>query len=167
MCKNVSAHAVTGFHFNISHIFSRLQVLETESSSAVDGSGDSINRGRLPTPKLRTMQTVQRTHHDRTTPATGIKPIRHHFQKFRSHRPMKMFWVSIGFTDSCGFLGGWYIHVSPWTYTSGISQQFHYDWRVCSQNNWLQASCLLEKACYQIMNYIEFIVFIVTWFILF
>uniref|UniRef100_A0A8C1IPY8 Nuclear protein MDM1 n=1 Tax=Cyprinus carpio TaxID=7962 RepID=A0A8C1IPY8_CYPCA len=51
----------------------RLQVLETESSSAVDGSGDSINRGRLPTPKLRTMQTVQRTHHDRTTPATDFK----------------------------------------------------------------------------------------------
>uniref|UniRef100_A0A9J7ZDM6 Nuclear protein MDM1 n=1 Tax=Cyprinus carpio carpio TaxID=630221 RepID=A0A9J7ZDM6_CYPCA len=50
-----------------------LQVLETESSSAVDGSGDSINRGRLPTPKLRTMQTVQRTHHDRTTPATDFK----------------------------------------------------------------------------------------------
>uniref|UniRef100_A0A672KCF9 Nuclear protein MDM1 n=1 Tax=Sinocyclocheilus grahami TaxID=75366 RepID=A0A672KCF9_SINGR len=46
----------------------RLHALETESSSVVDGSGDSINRGRLPTPKLRTMQTVQRTHHDRTTP---------------------------------------------------------------------------------------------------
>uniref|UniRef100_A0A671N158 Nuclear protein MDM1 n=1 Tax=Sinocyclocheilus anshuiensis TaxID=1608454 RepID=A0A671N158_9TELE len=50
----------------------RLQVLETESSSVVDGSGGSINRGRLPTPKLSTMQTVQRTHHDRTTPATDF-----------------------------------------------------------------------------------------------
>uniref|UniRef100_A0A673L9N5 Nuclear protein MDM1 n=1 Tax=Sinocyclocheilus rhinocerous TaxID=307959 RepID=A0A673L9N5_9TELE len=43
-----------------------LQVLE-------NGSGGSINRGRLPTPKLSTMQTVQRTHHDRTTPATDFK----------------------------------------------------------------------------------------------
>uniref|UniRef100_A0A8C1EG79 Nuclear protein MDM1 n=2 Tax=Cyprinus carpio TaxID=7962 RepID=A0A8C1EG79_CYPCA len=48
-------------------------VLETESSSVVDGSRDSINRGRMPTPKLRTMQTVQRTHHDRTTPAIDFK----------------------------------------------------------------------------------------------
>ncbi|XP_057180099.1 nuclear protein MDM1 isoform X3 [Triplophysa rosa] len=48
----------------------RLQVLKT-ASSAVEGSGGSINGGRLPTPKLKTTQTVQRTHHDRTTPATG------------------------------------------------------------------------------------------------
>ncbi len=127
-CENVSAHAVTVFHFDISHIFSRLHALETESSSAWDGSRDSINRGRLPTPKLRTMQTVQRTHQDRTTPATGIKPPR--------------------FTDRCGFC------LSPWTYTFGISQQFHYDWKVCSQNNWLQASCLLEQASNRNMNYI-------------
>lgn len=49
----------------------KLQVLETDSSSVVEGSGGSINGGRLPTPKLKTTQTVQRTHHDRTTPATG------------------------------------------------------------------------------------------------
>uniref|UniRef100_A0A8C2F156 Nuclear protein MDM1 n=1 Tax=Cyprinus carpio TaxID=7962 RepID=A0A8C2F156_CYPCA len=71
----------------------RLQVLETESSSAVDGSGDSINRGRLPTPKLRTMQTVQRTHHDRTTPATGgallVSPpkIKHSSRRVRRSEP--------------------------------------------------------------------------------
>uniref|UniRef100_A0A8C2G1G6 Nuclear protein MDM1 n=1 Tax=Cyprinus carpio TaxID=7962 RepID=A0A8C2G1G6_CYPCA len=53
------------------HMKERNERLETESSSVVDGSRDSINRGRMPTPKLRTMQTVQRTHHDRTTPAIG------------------------------------------------------------------------------------------------
>ncbi|XP_073694484.1 nuclear protein MDM1 isoform X2 [Garra rufa] len=60
-------------HGDIKERNERLQVLETESSSVVDGSGGSIDRGRLPTPKLRTMhkQTIQRTHHDRTTPATG------------------------------------------------------------------------------------------------
>ncbi|XP_058629526.1 nuclear protein MDM1 isoform X4 [Onychostoma macrolepis] len=71
----------------------RLQVLETESSSVVDGSGDSIIRGRLPTPKLRTMQTVQRTHHDRTTPATGgallVSPpnIKHSSRRVRRSEP--------------------------------------------------------------------------------
>ncbi|XP_052435838.1 nuclear protein MDM1 isoform X5 [Carassius gibelio] len=71
----------------------RLQVLETESSSEVDWSGGSIDRGRLPTPKLRTMQTVQRTHHDRTTPATGgallVSPpkIKHSSRRVRRSEP--------------------------------------------------------------------------------
>ncbi|XP_056100413.1 nuclear protein MDM1 isoform X5 [Rhinichthys klamathensis goyatoka] len=54
---------------NIKERNDRLQLLETESSLVVEGSGDA---GRLPTPKLKTMQTVQRTHHDRTTPATDF-----------------------------------------------------------------------------------------------
>ncbi|XP_016141273.1 nuclear protein MDM1 [Sinocyclocheilus grahami] len=64
----------------------RLQVLE-------NGSGGSINRGRLPTPKLSTMQTVQRTHHDRTTPATGgallVSPpkIKHSSRRVRRSEP--------------------------------------------------------------------------------
>ncbi|XP_073802251.1 nuclear protein MDM1 isoform X10 [Danio rerio] len=50
----------------------RLNSLESESlSSAEEGSEASVNGGRLPTPKLKTMQTVQRTHHDRTTPSIG------------------------------------------------------------------------------------------------
>ncbi|CAM4564814.1 unnamed protein product [Leuciscus chuanchicus] len=57
-------------HGNMKERNDRLQLLETESSLVVEGSGDA---GRLPTPKLRTMQTVQRTHHDRTTPATDFK----------------------------------------------------------------------------------------------
>ncbi|XDV24904.1 hypothetical protein PO909_028934 [Leuciscus waleckii] len=57
-------------HGNMKERNDRLQLLETESSLVVEGSGDV---GRLPTPKLRTMQTVQRTHHDRTTPATDFK----------------------------------------------------------------------------------------------
>ncbi|RXN36440.1 nuclear MDM1-like isoform X3 [Labeo rohita] len=61
----------TNEHASIKERNERLQVLETESSSVVDSCGGSIDRGRLPTPKLRTMQTIQRTHHDRTTPATG------------------------------------------------------------------------------------------------
>ncbi|XP_016298611.1 nuclear protein MDM1-like isoform X2 [Sinocyclocheilus anshuiensis] len=68
-----------------------LHALETESSSVVDGSGDSINRGRLPTPKLRTMQTVQRTHHDRTTPggALLVSPpnIKHSSRRVRRSEP--------------------------------------------------------------------------------
>ncbi|XP_059361101.1 nuclear protein MDM1-like [Carassius carassius] len=71
----------------------RNELLHTESSSEVDGSGGSINRGRLPTPKLRTMQTVQRTHHDRTTPATGgallVSPpkIKHSSRRVRRSEP--------------------------------------------------------------------------------
>ncbi|KAM9468031.1 nuclear protein MDM1 isoform 2-T2 [Clarias gariepinus] len=34
-------------------------------------SGSSSDEGRLPTPKLKTKLAAQRTHHDRTTPATG------------------------------------------------------------------------------------------------
>ncbi|XP_016390335.1 nuclear protein MDM1-like isoform X2 [Sinocyclocheilus rhinocerous] len=69
-----------------------LHALETESSSSVvDGSGDSINKGRLPTPKLRTMQTVQRTHHDRTTPggALLVSPpnIKHSSRRVRRSEP--------------------------------------------------------------------------------
>ncbi|KAK2892838.1 hypothetical protein Q8A67_012826 [Cirrhinus molitorella] len=79
-------------HGDINERNERLQVLETESSSVVDGSGGSIDRGRLPTPKLRTMQTVQRTHHDRTTPATGallVSPpkIKHSSRRERRSEP--------------------------------------------------------------------------------
>ncbi|XDV24907.1 hypothetical protein PO909_028934 [Leuciscus waleckii] len=77
-------------HGNMKERNDRLQLLETESSLVVEGSGDV---GRLPTPKLRTMQTVQRTHHDRTTPATGgallVSPpkIKHSSRKVRRSEP--------------------------------------------------------------------------------
>ncbi|XP_067247097.1 nuclear protein MDM1 isoform X1 [Chanodichthys erythropterus] len=81
-------------HRNIKERNERLQLLETESSLVVEGSCGSINGGRLPTPKLKTMQTVQRTHHDRTTPATGgallVSPpkIKHSSRKMRSEPPL-------------------------------------------------------------------------------
>nr|XP_055046560.1 nuclear protein MDM1 isoform X1 [Misgurnus anguillicaudatus]XP_055046562.1 nuclear protein MDM1 isoform X1 [Misgurnus anguillicaudatus]XP_055046563.1 nuclear protein MDM1 isoform X1 [Misgurnus anguillicaudatus] len=56
---------------NVNGNVKRLQVLETDSSSVVEGSEGSVNGGRLPTPKLKTTQNLQRTHHDRTTPSTG------------------------------------------------------------------------------------------------
>ncbi|XP_056311790.1 nuclear protein MDM1 isoform X2 [Danio aesculapii] len=72
----------------------RLNSLESESlSSAEEGSEASVNEGRLPTPKLKTMQTVQRTHHDRTTPSIGgallISPpkIKHFSGKVRRSEP--------------------------------------------------------------------------------
>ncbi|KAG1953097.1 nuclear protein MDM1 isoform X3 [Pimephales promelas] len=77
-------------HGNIKERNDRLQLLETESSLMVDGSEDA---GRLPTPKLKTMQTVQRTHHDRTTPATGgallVSPpkIKHSSRKVKRSEP--------------------------------------------------------------------------------
>ncbi|XP_056603509.1 nuclear protein MDM1 isoform X2 [Triplophysa dalaica] len=72
----------------------RLRVLETDSSSAaVGGPGGSINGGGLPTPKLKTTQTVQRIHHDRTTPATGtlqVSPpkIKNSFKTWKSESPL-------------------------------------------------------------------------------
>ncbi|KAI5094041.1 nuclear protein MDM1 isoform X4, partial [Silurus meridionalis] len=39
--------------------------------SHAEESGSSSDEGRLPTPKLKTMRALQRTHHDLTTPATG------------------------------------------------------------------------------------------------
>lgn len=80
-------------HGNMKERNERLRLLETESSSVVQGSGGSINGGRLPTPKLKTMQTVQRTHLDRTTPATGgallVSPpkIKHSSRKVRRSEP--------------------------------------------------------------------------------
>lgn len=77
-------------HGNMKERNDRLQLLETESSLVVEGSGDA---GRLSTPKLKTMQTVQRTHHDRTTPATGgallVSPpkIKHSSRKVRRSEP--------------------------------------------------------------------------------
>ncbi|XP_067284183.1 nuclear protein MDM1 isoform X5 [Pseudorasbora parva] len=60
-------------HGNMKERNEMLQLLETDSSSGAQGSCGSINGGRLPTPKLKTMQTAQRRHHDRTTPATDFK----------------------------------------------------------------------------------------------
>ncbi|XP_077090673.1 nuclear protein MDM1 isoform X2 [Siphateles boraxobius] len=77
-------------HGNMKERNDMLQLLETESSLVVEGSEDA---GRLPTPKLKTMQTVQRTHHDRTTPATGgallVSPpkIKHSSKKVRRSEP--------------------------------------------------------------------------------
>ncbi|XP_070997270.1 nuclear protein MDM1-like isoform X2 [Oncorhynchus clarkii lewisi] len=48
----------------------RLRVLDHRSSS-VAGSHRSREGGRMPTPTLQRIATVQRTHHDLTTPATG------------------------------------------------------------------------------------------------
>ncbi|XP_036812542.1 nuclear protein MDM1-like isoform X4 [Oncorhynchus mykiss] len=47
-----------------------LRVLDHRSSS-VAGSHRSREGGRMPTPTLQRIATVQRTHHDLTTPATG------------------------------------------------------------------------------------------------
>ncbi|XP_026085188.1 nuclear protein MDM1-like [Carassius auratus] len=80
-------------HGNMKERNERLHALETESSSVVDGSVYSVNRGRPPTPELRTMQTVRRTHHDRTTPANGgallVSPpnIKHSSRRVRRSEP--------------------------------------------------------------------------------
>lgn len=44
---------------------------ETERSPDAEESGNSSDDGRVPTPRLKIMPATQRTHHDRTTPATG------------------------------------------------------------------------------------------------
>ncbi|XP_072529231.1 nuclear protein MDM1 isoform X2 [Salminus brasiliensis] len=49
----------------------KIRAPENEPSSPVAGSISSFEEGRLPTPKLKTMLTAQRTHHDRTTPTIG------------------------------------------------------------------------------------------------
>lgn len=49
----------------------KLRVPVNDPSSHTAGARCSIEEGRLPTPKLKTMRTVQRTHHDRTTPTIG------------------------------------------------------------------------------------------------
>ncbi|KAL7828016.1 hypothetical protein AOLI_G00311680 [Acnodon oligacanthus] len=49
----------------------KIRVPECEPSSPSVASRCSIDEGRLPTPRLKTMLTAQRTHHDRTTPTTG------------------------------------------------------------------------------------------------
>ncbi|MCJ8743365.1 hypothetical protein PDJAM_G00093210 [Pangasius djambal] len=46
-------------------------VAESGHLSHPQESGNSSDEGRLPTPRLKTMLAAQRTHHDRTTPATG------------------------------------------------------------------------------------------------
>ncbi|XP_060759228.1 nuclear protein MDM1 isoform X2 [Neoarius graeffei] len=46
-------------------------VAESGHSSHPEESGSSSEEGRLPTPKLKAITAAQRTHHDRTTPATG------------------------------------------------------------------------------------------------
>ncbi|XP_067284179.1 nuclear protein MDM1 isoform X2 [Pseudorasbora parva] len=80
-------------HGNMKERNEMLQLLETDSSSGAQGSCGSINGGRLPTPKLKTMQTAQRRHHDRTTPATGgallVSPskIKHSSRKVRRREP--------------------------------------------------------------------------------
>lgn len=49
----------------------RFRVPVNEPSSPAAGSRSSVEEGRLPTPKLKNMLAVQRTHHDRTTPTIG------------------------------------------------------------------------------------------------
>uniref|UniRef100_A0A8B9HIU0 Nuclear protein MDM1 n=1 Tax=Astyanax mexicanus TaxID=7994 RepID=A0A8B9HIU0_ASTMX len=44
------------------------EVPVNEHLSPAAGTRCSVEEGRLPTPKLKTIRTVQRTHHDRTTP---------------------------------------------------------------------------------------------------
>lgn len=44
---------------------------ESEQLSHPEEPRSSSDEGRLPTPKLKAMLAAQRTHHDRTTPATG------------------------------------------------------------------------------------------------
>lgn len=48
-----------------------------ENISSSEGRADSSEslrtRGRLPTPQLRMLGGIQRTHHDLTTPAAGKK----------------------------------------------------------------------------------------------
>ncbi|XP_045073871.1 nuclear protein MDM1-like [Coregonus clupeaformis] len=48
-----------------------LRVLDHLRPSSVAGSHRSREGGRMPTPTLQRIATVQRTHHDLTTPATG------------------------------------------------------------------------------------------------
>uniref|UniRef100_A0A4W5K4L4 Nuclear protein MDM1 n=1 Tax=Hucho hucho TaxID=62062 RepID=A0A4W5K4L4_9TELE len=48
-----------------------LRMLDHLRSSSVAGSHSSREGGRMPTPTLLRIATVQRTHHDLTTPATG------------------------------------------------------------------------------------------------
>lgn len=55
----------------------RDSVAQSEHGSHAEESGGSSDEGRLPTPKLKTMLAAQRTHHDRTTPATGNTFISH------------------------------------------------------------------------------------------
>ncbi|KAI1882037.1 hypothetical protein AGOR_G00246570 [Albula goreensis] len=50
----------------------RVTVPEGQSpESSTSNSQSSVQRGRLATPKMKTFSTIQRTHHDLTTPATG------------------------------------------------------------------------------------------------
>uniref|UniRef100_A0A8C7K7G9 Nuclear protein MDM1 n=1 Tax=Oncorhynchus kisutch TaxID=8019 RepID=A0A8C7K7G9_ONCKI len=58
-----------------------LRVLDHRSSS-VAGSHRSREGGRMPTPTLQRIATVQRTHHDLTTPATEVNL---HWVKPRNH----------------------------------------------------------------------------------
>ncbi|XP_022526955.2 nuclear protein MDM1 isoform X2 [Astyanax mexicanus] len=46
---------------------------EEDTNEHLEDKGEkcSVEEGRLPTPKLKTIRTVQRTHHDRTTPTIG------------------------------------------------------------------------------------------------
>ncbi|XP_062862254.1 nuclear protein MDM1 [Trichomycterus rosablanca] len=53
------------------HREEKVNVPERKQSSLAVGSGSTNEEGRLPTPKLKTLHAAQRTHHDRTTPATG------------------------------------------------------------------------------------------------
>lgn len=57
----------------IFHFFCSENALVLNSSPAVSDSSSESSRtgGRLPTPKLRALGGVQRTHHDLTTPAVG------------------------------------------------------------------------------------------------
>ncbi|XP_058273618.1 nuclear protein MDM1 isoform X2 [Hemibagrus wyckioides] len=65
---------------------------ETEHPPDAEESGNSSDDGRVPTPRLKIMPATQRTHHDRTTPATGgailVSPPKIKYTKtFRSSEP--------------------------------------------------------------------------------
>ncbi|XP_027007596.2 nuclear protein MDM1 isoform X3 [Tachysurus fulvidraco] len=65
---------------------------ETKQLPDAEESGNSSDEGRVPTPKLKSMAASQRTHHDRTTPATGgailVSPPKIKYTKtYRSSEP--------------------------------------------------------------------------------
>ncbi|XP_060745751.1 nuclear protein MDM1 isoform X5 [Tachysurus vachellii] len=65
---------------------------ETQHLPDAEESGNSSDEGRVPTPKLKSMPASHRTHHDRTTPATGgailVSPPKIKYTKmYRSREP--------------------------------------------------------------------------------
>ncbi|KAJ8008863.1 hypothetical protein DPEC_G00082860 [Dallia pectoralis] len=69
-----------------------LMLQEHSSVSSSDGSHSPVEGGRMPTPTLHRTATVQRTHHDLTTPATGgailVSPPKMKDSRVRSEAPL-------------------------------------------------------------------------------